>query len=78
MQEQAELGQKHQKMESPLTVVSGLRISLPNNDTGAEMGCTTPDAVGAGAMRHSLVAAAGCHPGRRRGDCPSQFDGRIN
>lgn len=40
---------------------------MPNNDPFAEMGCTTPDAVGAGAMGHSLVAAAGCRPGRRRG-----------
>ncbi len=32
------------------TVMSGLRTSVPNNDPGAEMGCTTPGAVGAGAM----------------------------
>ncbi len=58
--------------------MSGLRTSVPNNDPGAEMGCTTPGAVGAGAMGHSAVAAAGRRPGRRIGACPSRFGGRIN
>ncbi len=42
------------------------------------MGCTTPGAVGAGAMGHSAVAAAGRRPGRRIGACPSRFGRRIN
>ncbi len=54
--------------------MSGLRTSVPNNDPGAEMGCTTPGAVGAGAM----AAAAGRRPGRRIGACPSRFGRRIN
>ncbi len=58
--------------------MSRLRISVPNNDPGAEMGCTTPGAVGAGAMRHSMVAAMGCRTGRRIAACPSRFGGRIN
>lgn len=57
-------------------VMSGLRTS--DNDPGAEMGCTSPDAVGAGAMGHTMVvAAAGRRPGRRRGACPSRFGGKI-
>ncbi len=58
--------------------MSGLRSSVPNNNPGAEMGCTTPGAVGAGAMGHSAVAAAGRRPGRRIGACPSRFGRRIN
>ncbi len=60
------------------TVMSGLRTSVPNNDPGAEMGCTNPGAVGAGAMGHSVAAAAGRQPGRRIGACPSRFGRRIN
>ncbi len=51
---------------------------MPNNDPGAEIGCTTPGAVGAGAMWHTMVAAAVCRPGRRIGACPSRFGRRIN
>ncbi len=58
--------------------MSRLRNSMPNNDPGAEMGCTTPGAVGAGAMEHSMVAAVGHRPGCRIGACPSRFGRRIN